>query len=53
MHELVTLEGWSSPLVEAVTRTRVASGGGMRMQPDGCWDVVIFRNGDTITRASV
>ena len=43
----MTLEGWSSPFVEAVTRTRFGSGGSMRMQPDGCWDVVVFRNGDT------
>ncbi|CAI2931701.1 hypothetical protein [Aminobacter niigataensis] len=45
MHEVVTLEG--SPFVAPVTRTRFAAGGSMRMQPDGCWDVVIFRNGDT------
>ncbi|PWK63684.1 helix-turn-helix transcriptional regulator [Aminobacter sp. AP02] len=49
MHEVVTLEGWSSPFVEAVTRTRFGTCGSMKMQPDGCWDVVIFRNGDTTT----
>lgn len=49
IHEVVKLEGWSSPHVEAVTRTRFATGGSMRMQPDGCWDVVIFRNADTTT----
>ncbi|MDR7224370.1 hypothetical protein J2X13_004803 [Aminobacter aminovorans] len=27
MHEIVTLEGWSSPFVEAVTPTRFGSGG--------------------------
>lgn len=47
MHEVVTLEGCSSPFVEAVTRTRFGSGGSMRMQPG--WDVVIFRNSDTTT----
>ncbi|MGF7008972.1 hypothetical protein [Aminobacter sp. BE322] len=41
MYEVVTLEGWSSPLVEAVTRTRFAAGGSMKMQG---WDVVVFRN---------
>ena len=49
MHEVVTLEGWSSPFVEALTRTRFGSGGSMRMQPDGCWGVAIFRNTDATT----
>ena len=49
MHEVVTLEGWTSPFVEQVTHTSFASAGSMRMQPDGCWDVVIFRNADTTT----
>lgn len=31
MHEVVTLEGWSSPIVEAVTRTRFAT---MRLDED-------------------
>ena len=47
MHEVVTLEGWSSPFVEA--GTKFSSGGSVKMQPDGCWDVVIFSNADITT----
>jgi len=49
MHEAMTLEGWSSPFVEAGTRTRFVTGGSMRMQADSCRDGVIFRNTDTTT----
>lgn len=47
MHRIVKLEGWTSPLVEAVTHTTFASDGRTLMQPDGCWDFAILKSGGT------
>lgn len=38
------IEGWSSPLVQRVTRTVFAGSGEALMQPDGCWDFAFIRN---------
>jgi hypothetical protein len=38
------IEGWSSPLVQRVTRTVFTGSGEALMQPDGCWDFAFIRN---------
>ena len=55
MHSITRLQGWSSPLVEAVTHTRYAEAGSALMQPDGCWDIVIFKGaqGTTVLRTGL
>lgn len=45
MHRVIKLEGWSSPVVEAVTHTTYAHDGTALMQPDGCWDFVVLKSG--------
>lgn len=44
MHQVEKLEGWSSPVVESVTRTVFTGAGTTLMQPDGCWDIAFLRN---------
>jgi hypothetical protein len=44
MHRIVKLEGWTSPVVEAVTHTTFGENGRMQMQPDGCWDFVVMKS---------
>lgn len=46
MHRVVRLDGWESPLVEAVTHTTFASDGRTLLQPDGCWDFAILKSDD-------
>ena len=38
------IDGWSSPLVQRVTRTIFTGTGEALMQPDGCWDFAFIRN---------
>lgn len=44
MHRVAKLEGWTSPLVDAVTHTVFSGNGSMLMQPDGCWDFVMLKS---------
>lgn len=44
MHKVAKLEGWTSPLVDAVTHTVFSGNGATLMQPDGCWDFVIIKS---------
>lgn len=43
MHRIVRLDGWSSPVVEAVTHTIFGADGQMLFRPDGCWDFAIMK----------
>ena len=36
------LDGWSSPVVEAVTHTTFEDSGSVVFRPDGCWDFAIM-----------
>ncbi|UJW86896.1 helix-turn-helix domain-containing protein [Devosia sp. SL43] len=46
MRDVVKLDGWSSPVVESVTRTTFSGDGSILLQPDGCWDFVIMKTQD-------
>lgn len=44
MHNVVKLEGWSSPAIASVTHTTFGEAGSVLMQPDGCWDFVMMKS---------
>jgi hypothetical protein len=44
MHRIVRLDGWTSPVIAAVTHTTFASDGETLMQPDGFWDFAIMKS---------
>jgi hypothetical protein len=48
MQKVTKLEGWSSPIVESVTRTTFSGDGSILLQPDGCWDFVIMKTEDGV-----
>ncbi|KRA97848.1 hypothetical protein ASD83_12255 [Devosia sp. Root685] len=55
MHTVVKLDGWSSPVVEAVTHTTFNADGSTMMQPDGCWDIAVLKSasGTTVLRTGL
>lgn len=55
MHNIVKLDGWSSPVVEAVTHTTFNTDGSTLMQPDGCWDIAFLKSaaGTTVLRTGL
>ena len=55
MHTVVKLDGWSSPVVGAVTHTRFNADGSTLMQPDGCWDIAFLKSaaGTTVLRTGL
>lgn len=44
MHNVKTLNGWSSPVIEAVTHTTFSEDGSTQFRPDGCWDFAILKS---------
>jgi hypothetical protein len=55
MHSVVKLDGWSSPVVEAVTHTTFNTDGSTLIRPDGCWDIAILKSaaGTTVLRTGL
>lgn len=44
MHNVVKLDGWSSPVVQSVTHTTFTDDGSVLLPPDGCWDFAILKS---------
>ena len=42
------IDGWSSPIVQRVTRTIFTESGEAAMQPDGCWDFAFLSDRDGV-----
>ncbi len=55
MQVVRTLEGWTSPVVEAVTHTTFTADGVVPFRPDGCWDIVVLkgRHGTAVLRTGL
>jgi hypothetical protein len=44
MQRVTKLDGWTSPVVEAVTSTVFTEHGSVQFRPDGCWDFAILKS---------